>query len=529
MLLLNLGVIAHELKTKPDVVCGNIYYEMGLQDIRLMPLSAGQHNDTAHLYIAQWDQIPADAELPPYMICVGGGEEAGRFFNAQGVSCLIFHASVNLALLMSEIQDIFDTYHNYDYEYRMLLYTQKPMHMILEFCMSFLGNYAFLLDPKYAVLESGMFSAPEMEDRFGFDKAQMTELMNRIADKIKEISLDTSEAGDLLIEHVEESTDIPEFFFCRFFDGSLCIATLVICRTTTPFYPFSPSLLQYFANLLQPCMAGRYSSSVKTTSYIRKVIDALIQNRGCNLTALAENLAILGWDMRDMYQLIYIRTGVSERRHYKFPTDYYLYENIFPDCIAVNSPAFACSLLVLHNPTEELLSKHLNSLRELTTKNKVECRISLPFNNFLHMKDHFDLVRTSLLTMGDQREYVSMYRDVMVKHIISVIGSSFPLLALCHCAAIRLDEYDRQNGTELLVTLEKYLANNRSVQKAGDELFIHRNTINYRLKKIEEISGISLDFSSDHLHLLVSCIVLRTLREMNPAGTSKTPSQQSPR
>ena len=527
MLLLNLGIIEHSLKTRPVAVCGDLYHALLLQDIRLLPFSEGQHYDAHHLYITHWTQMPAEMEYPPYLICVGGGEDALRLFQAQGVRCLLFDEGVSVALLMSEIQDIFDTYHNFDYEYRMLLYTQKPMHMILEFCMSFLGNYAFLLDPKYTILESGMFSAPEIEDRFGLDKVQMTELMNRTANRIREMNLNPNASGDLLIQHVAERDGDPEFYFCRFFDGAQCIATLVICRTTNPFYPFFVSLLQYFANLLQPCLAGRYSTSVKTTGYIRKMINSLIESNSCNVTALSENLALLGWDLKDTYQLIYIRTGASERRHYKFPTDYYLYENIFPDCIAVNSSTFACSLLVLHNPTEELLSQHLDSLRELTTKNKVECRISLPFHHFLQMKAHFDLVRTSLLTMGDQREYVSMYRDVMVKHIISVVGASFPILALCHQATLRLNEYDAHNGTELLITLEKYLGNNRSVQKAGDALFIHRNTINYRLKKIEEITGISLDSSSDYLHLLISCIVLRTLKEMNTTGISSVPDNLS--
>ena len=520
MLLLNLGIIEHDLKTKPAVVCGELYHDLVLHDIRLMPFSPGQSYDIHHLYIVHHKQLSADVQWPPYMLCVGGGEEAGQFFNARGISGLIFHEDVSIALLMSEIQDIFDKYHSFDYEYRMLLYTQKPTHMILSFCMTFLGNYAFLLDPKYAVLESGLFSAPEIEDRFGLDKGQMTELMNRIAGRIKEMSLDPSSGDDLLIRHVEEKADIPEFYFCRFFDGAQCIATLVVCRTTNPFYPFFPALLQYFANLLQPCLAGRYSMAVKTTSYIRKVINSLIEGSSCNVTALSENLALLGWELKDTYQLIYIRTGVSERRHYKFPTDYYLYETIFPDCIAVNSSTFACSLLVLHDPTEELLSQHMNSLKELTTKNRVECRISLPFHNFLQLKAHFDLVRTSLLTMGEQREYVSMYRDIMVRHIISVIGSSFPILALCHQATIKLNEYDAHNGTELLITLEKYLGNNRSIQKAGEALFIHRNTINYRLKKIEELTGIALDESSEHLHLLISCIVLRTLKEMNATGLS---------
>jgi len=157
-------------------------------------------------------------------------------------------------------------------------------------------------------------------------------------------------------------------------------------------------------------------------------------------------------------------------------------------------------------------------LTQLMTANKMECRISLPFNNFLDIKAHFDLVQSSLLSMGERRKCVSMYRDVMIRHIISEIGTSFPMRALCHQAAIKLHEHDLQNSTELLITLEKYLYNNRSIQKAGDALFIHRNTINYRLKKIEELTGLSLNGSESDLHLLLSCMVLRTLGEINSAN-----------
>ncbi len=50
-----------------------------------------------------------------------------------------------------------------------------------------------------------------------------------------------------------------------------------------------------------------------------------------------------------------------------------------------------------------------------------------------------------------------------------------------------LDRYDRENNTDFLYTLEKYMENNYSVVQTAEELFIHRNTMTGRLNKITEL------------------------------------------
>jgi GAF domain-containing protein len=56
-----------------------------------------------------------------------------------------------------------------------------------------------------------------------------------------------------------------------------------------------------------------------------------------------------------------------------------------------------------------------------------------------------------------------------------------------------LIDYDRRRRTALLDTLERYLAERRSVIESARELFIHPNTLRQRLGRIEELTGLSLD------------------------------------
>ncbi|UOQ45562.1 helix-turn-helix domain-containing protein [Halobacillus salinarum] len=58
---------------------------------------------------------------------------------------------------------------------------------------------------------------------------------------------------------------------------------------------------------------------------------------------------------------------------------------------------------------------------------------------------------------------------------------------------LRLIQNDTEKQTDLLRTLEIYLANNGKGKQTANELFIHPNTLNYRIKQIQELT--SIDFS----------------------------------
>ena len=56
-----------------------------------------------------------------------------------------------------------------------------------------------------------------------------------------------------------------------------------------------------------------------------------------------------------------------------------------------------------------------------------------------------------------------------------------------------LIDYDEKSGSQLLPTLDAFFTANGNLSKTADMLFVHRNTLMYRLKRIEELTGASLD------------------------------------
>jgi purine catabolism regulator len=58
-------------------------------------------------------------------------------------------------------------------------------------------------------------------------------------------------------------------------------------------------------------------------------------------------------------------------------------------------------------------------------------------------------------------------------------------------------DYDQQQNTQLNTTLRAFLEHNRSWQKTAQQLNVHKQTLVYRVRRIEEITGRSLDNTED--------------------------------
>ncbi|MEC1790075.1 proline utilization transcriptional regulator PutR [Bacillus vallismortis] len=68
---------------------------------------------------------------------------------------------------------------------------------------------------------------------------------------------------------------------------------------------------------------------------------------------------------------------------------------------------------------------------------------------------------------------------------------------------------DQESSTELLKTLEIYLLNNCKTKPAAEQLFIHQNTLNYRIKQITEMTSINLSDFRTRCQLYLDLMLMK--------------------
>lgn len=88
-------------------------------------------------------------------------------------------------------------------------------------------------------------------------------------------------------------------------------------------------------------------------------------------------------------------------------------------------------------------------------------------------------------------------------------------------------EHDRRRRSELVKSLEMYLASDGSAKEAGRMLFAHPHTVTYRLKQIERLCGRSLKDPEDKLHLHLAVKALRLIEGSSSEGPANPSLEQA--
>ena len=99
---------------------------------------------------------------------------------------------------------------------------------------------------------------------------------------------------------------------------------------------------------------------------------------------------------------------------------------------------------------------------------------------------------------------VVRYADCSFYDLLDSTDDPRTLGQFCHPALSILSRYDHDNGTDLYHTMETYLACNCSVKDAAERLFIHRNSLNYRLERIHALTQAKLNNSNVRFLLTMS-------------------------
>ncbi|MGN0154992.1 MAG: PucR family transcriptional regulator [Lachnospiraceae bacterium] len=78
----------------------------------------------------------------------------------------------------------------------------------------------------------------------------------------------------------------------------------------------------------------------------------------------------------------------------------------------------------------------------------------------------------------------------------------------------KLIEYDDENHTELIKTLQAYFVSNESIKDTAGMIFNHPNTVKYRIRRIEEILGVDFDNSGDRYELYTALLIYNMINNM---------------
>ena len=135
------------------------------------------------------------------------------------------------------------------------------------------------------------------------------------------------------------------------------------------------------------------------------------------------------------------------------------------------------------------------------------------FYGFQNLK-HYTGQTAQALQLGIRRcceVRLFLYKDYTLHHMFSLCEQTMDLTTLCHRALLTLRDAGLPIHRDYLQTLYSFLRHDRSLVQTADALNIHRNTLVYRLKKIQELTSLDLSDADTRFHLLLSFEILKYL------------------
>ena len=160
----------------------------------------------------------------------------------------------------------------------------------------------------------------------------------------------------------------------------------------------------------------------------------------------------------------------------------------------------------------ELVYRVIKSL-ELQNSLKVFAGIGTAYDQLTLLRKSFlegtEVIKSAVF-LGTQEHLSFEYEKLGVYRYIQVLAENNEEAHYVNPKLQKLKQKDNENQTELLKTLEVYLRNNCKSKPTAEALFIHPNTLNYRLKQIGEYTNI--DFSDFNLNcqLFIDLLLMKS-------------------
>lgn len=225
----------------------------------------------------------------------------------------------------------------------------------------------------------------------------------------------------------------------------------------------------------------------------------------------------LGWDHEGYVVGLCIRIHSMKDQNFEESKHdiYNILDSLIPNSNYLSTDKKSDVFVFIKIDSEDYLENIINNLhnylKDYEERFKISLGVANPYSGIKNIEKLYNEAYLAVLFSN---------QDIIFFNTLDTIKLLYPLkedkeIQNYYGRTIKkLERYDEEHGTNLVETLEIYLKYNFKKTIVSNKLFIHVETLRYRLNRIEEITGYSLD-NSEGLFALQMGIKLKRLIKIN--------------
>ena len=269
--------------------------------------------------------------------------------------------------------------------------------------------------------------------------------------------------------------------------------------------PGRAAAVEYFGKALLETLAAESLAGPRSGDLVTRLLKRYADGESPVPSAIAAAEKLPGWDSPGSFVCGILRL-------YNDQLNTYMVRSV---CTGILERIPGSSLYYAEGRIYILISLRLAQMRtsdirmglsELIRESLLKAAVSDEFSALADYPQYMGQAAACLRYMEQNRltDWFGEFRQIAVPYWLRNGTTELPASLLTARGIRLLQQYDAANDTELCRTLQVYLLHERNATVTSRILRIHRSTLPHRLTKIEEITGLNLDYFPTRMHLLMS-------------------------
>jgi sugar diacid utilization regulator len=292
---------------------------------------------------------------------------------------------------------------------------------------------------------------------------------------------------------------------------SRVLGSVVVLECNKPFEPLDMRIMA----LLRDIATIEISRNQKLINAKGKVYEYFMQNllegKVTDANEIEERIKYLEIEIRDIMFIISIFIDVGEQKN--VPYEYHI-ERIQRTIPNSKGIVYNGNIVLFVSRKRNFDKDEFSVLEPYLRSHNMYGVVSNPLNNIKEISNGYkqNLV---IYKMTGQFASTNLFysRDHIFQHVISTISNKNELINICHPSAIHLYKYDKERNMNYTDSLYAYLKFNRKITPTARYLFVHKNTVSYRIEKISQIINIDWDDGEELFNIFFSIKILKYIEE----------------
>ena len=501
---------------------GHPWQEGNFDTIKLFSSNIVEYQSTT-LYVASGEELERFYQIRRLrpgqhfcVVCLADG--SGEFIpQDDGITVLLIPNTFHFAYVFNHISDLFSDFDHWIKEIDRVSYSGGTLKQLLDLGRKWFGNPVLVWDATFN------FSAVSAEQPISNSAVQNMLDKNYFSGEIVQnilanglLAVKEEYEGKIRFISRKETLCGESFYMQHFFEKehrTFSVCVIALDRDLTPGQE---------AQL--PCFFGKVADFLNRQQYTKKSGYHYIYESF--LTKLMTGEVTDAWEIESRaapfglpFKRDYLFYAIDFEKFSQPQADFLIYSlrQTLPNerfivyekrvCLLKSVDAYSCDKEGPRQRFDKLLRSY-----------NAYCGLSRVFHDLTQCHTAF-LQASTALRLGmrldaeesgdDMATHIFRYRDYAVYHMLEICEEQVDIFSLLPKRLVRFCREDLKNGGGDVELLSVYMCNGMSASATARAMFLHRNSVTYRIKRIEEQCNLNLTENESIFNVL---LLLKALR-----------------